>query len=195
MQYRKYYDLLLAYVVIILLSRFVAASLPDSSYLIKNLIIQWILIYSISYYYLYNSLGVTQLKDYIDHKPVTFNTVNNWVLITILLWSVMNLIFTNRPVINHSTYIMVIIVLISAPLAEEIFFRQIMLKELKIFGDTKAILISSLAFALMHSSSQGIAVAMIMGLVLGLAYIRTENIFVPMGMHFLFNFLSLVLNS
>ena len=73
------------------------------------------------------------------------------------------------------------------PIFEEFAFRGIMLSTLRKHGDAFALIISSLAFALMHSSISSMPFALICGLTLGYIYMRTENLWLSILIHFINN--------
>ncbi len=78
-----------------------------------------------------------------------------------------------------------------APITEEVFFRGFLFKgiEQSSFGPPGAILISSIAWAFMHTQYDiyGITVIFIGGLVLGYARLRSRSLYVPVAMHMIQN--------
>ncbi len=72
---------------------------------------------------------------------------------------------------------------VAAPFAEEFLFRGVVLSQLRKYGDAFAVIASALLFALMHRNFPQILFAFICGLALGLALVKTDNIWVPVGMH------------
>lgn len=74
-----------------------------------------------------------------------------------------------------------------SPISEELIFRGVFLNRLKLIVPTAfAVLISSLLFASLHSFGS-IFSAFIFGVCVALLYLKTENIFVPIFVHFLNN--------
>lgn len=100
-------------------------------------------------------------------------------------------------IVGGSSIIMIIITTsIVAPLFEEIIVRGI------IFNDFKkavplwlAIIIQALAFGVMHGNIIQGTYAFIIGVVFGLVYYKYKSIWIPIGMHFTFNTISLVTES
>ena len=77
--------------------------------------------------------------------------------------------------------------IIFAPLLEELIFRGVIFNRLKIrMGIIPAMLISSFIFAIGHDFG-GITSAFLFGLCMCILYLKTDNIFVPMAVHFINN--------
>ncbi len=81
---------------------------------------------------------------------------------------------------------------------EEILFRGVLMRALMIFRGLLAILISSLAFALMHVSLYAFPMVFMCGFILGAAYLSTGSVFAAIIIHLSCNtfwFFSAVLNA
>ncbi|NLN81288.1 MAG: CPBP family intramembrane metalloprotease [Clostridiales bacterium] len=76
---------------------------------------------------------------------------------------------------------------------EEMVYRGYILRTLRSYGDTFAIVVSSILFALMHGNLLQIPFALIVGLAFGYLVVKTGRIWVAMTLHFLNNFMSLLL--
>lgn len=74
---------------------------------------------------------------------------------------------------------------------EEMFFRGYVLQMLRRYNDTAALFVSALLFGLMHGNVLQIPFAFMVGLVLGLIVLRTDNIWLAIGLHFLNNAMSM----
>ena len=72
-------------------------------------------------------------------------------------------------------------------LMEELFFRGLILRSLCVFRTSLAVLISALAFALMHFSVNFFPLAFIFGLMIGTAYVSTGSVLSVILIHFLCN--------
>jgi membrane protease YdiL (CAAX protease family) len=86
---------------------------------------------------------------------------------------------------------------VAAPISEELVFRGLLQR---IFQDltrrpAAAIVLTSLAFALVHQPWQLWPAVFVLSLFLGLAYFRTGNLLVPILAHALFNAVQLTLFS
>jgi CAAX protease family protein len=95
---------------------------------------------------------------------------------------------------------LIIVVLIFAPFIEELLFRGFLQNWLKrVIGFKKALIITSLCFALFHYSSQQgagnlslIPCFFILALFLGFIYERQRSLIAPITLHALFNFISII---
>lgn len=85
-------------------------------------------------------------------------------------------------------YLDLITGIVGAPLVEELVFRGVLFNRLKIrMGIIGAMLVSSFLFAILHDFG-GMISAFVFGLCMCILYLKTDNIFVPMTVHFLNNF-------
>lgn len=89
----------------------------------------------------------------------------------------------------------IILSLFYAPIFEELIFRGIIFNRLKIrIGIIPAMLISSFVFGIGHSFV-GIISAFIFGICMCILYLKTDNILVPISVHFLNNFTAVILDG
>ncbi len=89
-------------------------------------------------------------------------------------------------------WLIFIVMVILAPIAEEIIFRKLLIDRIGHFGDGWAIVISALAFALIHTNIYQFIYALMVGLVFGYIYTRTRDVRYTIVMHALLNFLGSV---
>lgn len=75
-------------------------------------------------------------------------------------------------------------------LLEELVYRGYILRTLRSYGNMFAVVISSLLFSLMHGNLRQIPFAFIVGMVLGLLYVMTDNIWLSVTVHFANNAIS-----
>ena len=74
-----------------------------------------------------------------------------------------------------------------APVIEELIFRGVLFNRMKIrIGIVPAMLLSSLLFAVGHDFG-GIMSAFLFGLCMCILYLKTDNILIPMAVHFINN--------
>lgn len=73
------------------------------------------------------------------------------------------------------------------PLVEEFFFRGAVLRMFRRFGDGFAVAASAVLFSLFHGNLAQSVFALICGLVLGFLMVKTNNIWVPVAVHFINN--------
>ena len=71
--------------------------------------------------------------------------------------------------------------------SEELLFRGAILRSLRVFRTSLAILMSALVFALMHFSMEAFPIAFVSGLIFGMAYVSTGSVRSVIGIHFLCN--------
>lgn len=78
-------------------------------------------------------------------------------------------------------------------LLEEMVFRGYVLRALRPYGDWFAVTASAVLFGLMHGNIAQIPFAFIVGMALGWLYVMTDNIWIPIAVHFINNGFSLLL--
>ena len=89
---------------------------------------------------------------------------------------------------------LVIIVVLVAPLVEEIVFRGIVLASLRErWGDRAAILVSSLVFAALHLNLFSFLPIFAVALVLGALFVRSRSLWVNIACHSAFNGIGVIL--
>lgn len=81
----------------------------------------------------------------------------------------------------------IIVVVIAAPIAEELIFRKLLIDRLGRYGDKTAIIVSAAAFGLFHGNITQLTYAFLIGLVFGYVYRKTGNILHTIVMHILLN--------
>ena len=96
----------------------------------------------------------------------------------------------NTPV---SFVLNLIIVAVLPALLEEAVFRGCLLRLLRPYGDWTAVIVSALLFGLMHGNLRQVPFAFIVGLMLGWLYVVTENIWMPIVVHFTNNAISVAM--
>lgn len=84
--------------------------------------------------------------------------------------------------------------IIFAPVMEELIFRGVLFNRLKIrTGVVPAMLISSFIFGIGHDFG-GITSAFLFGICMCILYLKTDNILIPMSVHFINNVVATLLN-
>ena len=79
-------------------------------------------------------------------------------------------------------------------LVEEFALRGIVLGSLRKFGDSFALVASSICFGVMHANFEQMPFAVVVGLFLGFSVIKTGSLRVAMAVHFYNNFMYLIFN-
>lgn len=94
-------------------------------------------------------------------------------------------------IMSNSTPIpLILFVAIIGPLFEELIFRGLLLKKLRVYGDKTAIIYTSIAFGLFHTNISQILFAAVIGVVLGYVVCKTNNIKYSIMIHIIINMLS-----
>lgn len=93
---------------------------------------------------------------------------------------------------SPKNYIISLISLALIPaVCEELIFRGVLVNTLKHKGKMFAIILSSIMFSIFHFSPSQLIYPMCFGLILGIVYLRTNNILFPIILHFINNALSI----
>lgn len=101
-----------------------------------------------------------------------------------------------NPLTNLNIILLISYVVIIAPIFEELLFRYIALKDArKNYQDKIAILIISIAFALMHTGIINIIYTFLLGIILSFIYIKYKNIIYPIILHASANLMSLLISE
>ena len=93
-----------------------------------------------------------------------------------------------------SFFLNVILVAVLPALCEEFLHRGILLQGTKHIGFYKAIIISSVCFGLIHFNVGQVGYAIVLGIVMGFCSVVAKNIWVPIIMHFMNNFIAIYLD-
>lgn len=99
-------------------------------------------------------------------------------------------LMVNTPI---SFVLNLIVVAVLPALLEELVFRGCLLRLLRTYGDWTAVVVSAVLFGLMHGNLRQVPFAIIVGLVLGWLYVVTQNIWMPILVHFLNNAISVTM--
>lgn len=138
---------------------------------------QWILCFLICYgaIYITNYIGVflTSIIGTLKGSPVT-NTITT-IISGSALWS------------NF------IVMVICAPIAEELIFRKLLIERTIKYGDCVAILFSGLMFGLFHGNLNQFVYAFALGLCYAFIYVKTGKTRYTILLHMLNNFVSSIL--
>lgn len=96
---------------------------------------------------------------------------------------------------NISQLLFEIVIIAGLPsICEEIFFRGFVMRAFERYSTIGAIVLSSVAFAVMHGNLQQILYAFILGLILGTVVMVTDSLFAGTVMHFTLNAMSIILS-
>lgn len=166
-----------------------AVSMPLMGLLIKNVpaeqlekhkmsVGQWLIAFLMCYalMYLSNIIGqsITMLIGAIKGTPV-----NNAIL---------------DVASSLSPWATIIIMVILAPIAEELIFRKLLIDRCAKYGEGTAVMLSGLMFGLFHGNLNQFAYAFTLGVFFGFLYVKTGKIIYTILMHMLINFLGSVVS-
>ena len=84
--------------------------------------------------------------------------------------------------------VMALCTVLLAPIAEELFFRKVLIDRLRKYGDMPAILVSAAIFGLSHGNFSQFFYAFLLGLVFGAVYCSTGRLRYGIGLHMGINF-------
>lgn len=87
---------------------------------------------------------------------------------------------------------MVALMVIVAPIMEELIFRKVLVDRTIRYGQGAAVALSGLMFGLFHGNLNQFAYAVILGVFFAFIYIKTGDIRITMGLHALMNFMGSV---
>ena len=85
-------------------------------------------------------------------------------------------------------WLVFIVMVILAPIFEELVFRKVLIDRLAVYGDLPAILFSAVAFGLMHGNLYQLFYATMLGVLLGYIYTNTRQVKYTILIHMLINF-------
>lgn len=159
-------------------------------------------------------LGIIKLRkksnisNYLGLKLTDFKTLGIWLIAVVVLVSVADVVIymLGYPVVpdfmfdiyntRGSLFIFVLGIVIAAPVFEEVFFRGFLITGLSatFIGKYGAILISSLIWASVHVQYgfHYLVVIFFLGILLGLARVKSGSLFLVIVLHSAVNLLSLI---
>ncbi len=85
---------------------------------------------------------------------------------------------------------LILAVILIAPVVEEFCYRGIVVSAARRWGDMTAVFLSALLFALAHFSVPSLPVVFVGGFVMAYLYVRTNNLWINIAVHFLNNLLA-----
>lgn len=177
-----------SYALLITMIPMYAISMPLMAYLIckvpakqiekkKMSFGQWLIAFLMCYgaMYLSNLIGLflTQTIGLIKGSPVTNSLLE--VATSSNLW------------VNF------LIMVICAPIAEELLFRKLLIDRTVKYGEAVSILFSGLMFGLFHGNLNQFVYAFTLGVCFGFIYVKTGNIRYSIYLHMVINFMGTVL--
>lgn len=118
-----------------------------------------------------------------------FNYLGMGILFLIKLFIGKEVINPVEQVVLESDYLaLFLFMVILAPIAEELFFRKVLIDKTLVCGEKTAIFASAFVFSLIHGNFQQSFYAFFLGLLFAFLYVKTGNIIYPMILHIIINF-------
>lgn len=92
-------------------------------------------------------------------------------------------------VTSVSPWVRILLMVICAPIYEELIFRKMLVTRTLKYGQGVAIMLSGLMFGLFHGNLNQFAYAFCLGLFFAFIYVKTGNIKITIGLHMFINFI------
>lgn len=148
------------------------------------------------------------VKQYLGLNTVTFRTMFTWLGI-LALFALASDVLTRllgRPIVPefmvnvyetaHFIPLLWVAFITAAPLFEEVFFRGFLFEGFRHskLGPIGAVFLTSLAWTVLHVQYgvYELSIIFALGIVFGVARLKTQSIYAPLAMHSLFNLLAMV---
>lgn len=140
-------------------------------------------------------------------KPVEFIGAMPCVYVVVILSNIVGLLITqilgnmmDHQVANQvvslvgemSPFMSLLVMVICAPIAEELIFRKLLVTRTLKYGEGVSVVLSGLMFGLFHGNINQFAYAFTFGCFLAFLYVKTGNIKVTIALHAFVNFLGSV---
>ena len=150
--------------------------------------------------------GMT-VREYLGIKAIPFKVYARWLgigLIFLFGWEALNVWFEQpgsewmAETYQTAKYLPLlwVAIVIAAPLMEELFFRGFLFEGLRDsrMGSTGAVLVTSIAWGAIHVQYDVFQMVMIglLGVLLGIAKIKTRSLYIPLALHVSLNLLAMV---
>ncbi len=100
---------------------------------------------------------------------------------------------TSDLVMESNIWLIIAIAVIIGPIVEELIFRKLLMDKLGMYGDRIAIVVSAVTFGFFHGNLYQFFYATLLGLVLAYLYSKTANVWYPILLHMLINFMGSVI--
>lgn len=88
-----------------------------------------------------------------------------------------------------------LLVVIIAPISEEILFRKLLIDRLYVFGEKTAIFMSALMFAMFHGNFYQFFYALFVGALFSYVYVKTGKLYLTVTLHMALNFVGSVISG
>jgi membrane protease YdiL (CAAX protease family) len=95
---------------------------------------------------------------------------------------------------GSSIWANLVFVVLLAPVMEELFFRRLLIKKLLAYGEKPAVILSGLAFGLIHGNLTQFFYAFGLGLAFGYIFVKTGKVIYTIILHMIINFIGSVIS-
>ena len=141
----------------------------------------------------------TNTKTTTTNTHITFYTTQQPINITNSQWNLSLPPNTAKEVLNlafENIFITIILVSMIVPICEEVFFRGFLINGLERKFNLKiSLLISSGIFSIFHIHIGSLFPTFILGICLGLLYIKSKSIYPSIFIHSIHNFLAVIISK
>lgn len=96
---------------------------------------------------------------------------------------------------NTPFWVNLLYVGILAPILEELFFRKLIIDRWRRYGDLAALVLSGLAFGLIHGNVGQVIYASLVGMLFGYLYLRTGRLRYTVALHMIINVISVLVTE
>ena len=100
---------------------------------------------------------------------------------------------TSELILQSDMWLVILVAVIIGPIVEELIFRKLLMDKLGMYGDRLAIIVSAVSFGIFHGNFYQFFYAAMIGFVLAYLYSKTSNIWYPIALHMIINFLGSVI--
>jgi len=88
---------------------------------------------------------------------------------------------------QSNIWVSLVMTVIVAPIAEELFFRKLLIDRLRGYGQRAALVVSASAFGLFHGNFSQVFYAFALGLAFGYIYLKTNRVGYTIALHMMIN--------
>ena len=100
---------------------------------------------------------------------------------------------TSELIAESNMLLLIAIAVIIGPIVEELIFRKLLMDKLGMYGDRIAIVVSAVTFGFFHGNLYQFFYATLLGFVLAYLYSKTANVWYPILLHMIVNFMGSVI--
>ena len=137
-------------------------------------------------------LGVKEILGFflVSYAGMYISNIGNYLasVIAIVKQGKVNNVIT-QVATGNDWWMNVLIMVICAPIAEELLFRKLLIDRTVQFGEKLAIILSALMFAFYHGNIYQFCYAFVLGCVFGYVYVKSGKMIYTIVLHMMINFM------